>query len=210
MARSGRKLALVAVQYSTPKKLLSGPPLETQIERKGYSLADSVAIESNIWGDGEQDWEGQRREMRQADVSIKYSLQWKADRLLIRLENKPENRNYVVFLVVEETLFASNQVLHTAVPIQMNGQITYVPRKFFDDESAAIDRANKIILDFATRYAESGPVGPEDPFFSRVNPGDLYSVVGLQRLADLAEQHQPVLLREALQRSQPSSESTTS
>jgi hypothetical protein len=87
----------------------------------------------------------------------------------------------------------------------MNGQLTYVPQKFFDDERAAIDKANRIIIDVATHYAESGPVGPEDPFIGRVRPGDFYSAVGLQRLADLAEQHQPVLLQQAVRRHEASS-----
>ena len=116
------------------------------------------------------------------------------------MENDPQDRNYVVFLVVEETLPTNGQILHTALPVPMNGQLTYVPRKFFDDESEAIDKANRIVLDIASRYAESGPVGPEDPFVQQFRPGNLYSAAGMRRLGDLAERHQPTLVRQALAR----------
>lgn len=170
------------------------------------TFADELAIvDSFIWQNGTQDWEGQRRELEQANVQIKYNLHWQADRLRISLESRPQDRNYVVFLVIEEMLSATGQVLHTALPVPINGQLTYVPQKFFDDEDAAIDRANRIILDVATHYAESGPVGPEDPFMGHIRPGDFYSVAGLQRLAGLAEQHQPTLLRQAVQRYEASS-----
>ena len=165
------------------------------------TLADELAIvDSYIWQGGTQDWEGQRREMAETSVQIKYKLQWQADRLRISLENRPQDRNYVVFLVVEETFPPSGQILHTALPVPMNGQLTYVPQKFFDEEKAAIDKANRIVLDVATRYAESGPVGPEDPFIGNIRPGELHSVAGLQRLAGLAKQHQSALLRQAVQR----------
>lgn len=196
-------------------------PLKDPLQSSTLTIADEVAIvDSYLWRDGVQDWEGQQRELRGAppaasgmadstlpgvEIKIKYSLHWKADRLRIQLENRPEDRNYVVFLVVEETFPASGQVLHTALPVPMNGQLTYVPRKFFDDERAAIDKANRIILDVATRYAESGSVGPEDPFIGHIRPAGLYSPVALRRLADLAEQHQPTLLRQAIHRYQASS-----
>jgi hypothetical protein len=189
-----------------PRKTLMGNSLKNPLQTSALTLADEVAIvDSYLWRDSEQDWEGQRREIAESTVNIKYSLHWKADRLRVSLENLPEERNYVVFLVIEETFPVSGQVLHTALPVPMNGQLTYVPRKFFDDERAAIDKANRIILDVATDYAESGPVGPEDPFIGNIRPGDLYSTVGLQRLADLAEQHQPALLRQVVQRYQASS-----
>jgi hypothetical protein len=185
-----------------PHKTLKGNALQTST----LTFADKVAIVgSHLWRDGTQDWEGQRREMAESTITIKYSLHWKADRLRISLEGRPQDRNYVVFLVVEETFPARGTVLHTALPVPMNGQLTYVPRKFFDAESAAIDKANRIILDVSSRYAESAPIGPEDPFIGNIRPGDLYSTVGLQRLADLAKQHQPALLRQAVQKYQASS-----
>ena len=184
-----------------PQKTIKGTVFNDPLQ----TLADEVAIvDSHLWRDGTQDWEGQRRELAESAVQIKYSLHWKADRLRIQLESRPQDRNYIVFLVIEETFPATGRVLHTALPVPMNGQLTYVPRKFFDDEQAAIDKANRIILDVATHYAESGPVGPEDPFIRHVRPGDVYSAVGLQRLANLAEQHQPALLQQAFRRYQAS------
>ncbi len=197
-----------AKRSQIPQKTPQGNAVKDLLLNSKLSLANEVAIvDSYLWRDGEQDWEGQQREIAETSVSIKYSLQWKGDRLRISLENRPQDRNYVVFLVIEETFPPSGQTLHTALPVPMNGQLTYVPRKFFDDERAAIDKANHIVLDVATHYAESGPVGPEDPFIGVVRPGDFYSTIGLQRLAYLAEQHQPALLQQAVQRYQTSSES---
>lgn len=180
--------------------------LKGPLATPSLTLRDGIELEETyLWRDGAQDWVGQRRELMESDVQIKYSLHWKADRLRIRLESRSEDRNYIVFLVVEETLPGTGQVLHTPLPVPMNGQLTYVPRKFFDDERAAIDRANRIIRDVETHYAQSVPVGPEDPFIGHVRPGDIYSAARLQRLADLAGQHQPALLRQAIQRTQASS-----
>lgn len=183
-----------------------GNPFGNPLQPSTLTYADKLAIvDTHLFSAGPQDWEGQRRDMKETDVVIKYTLQWKGERLRISLENRPEDRNYIVFLVVEETLPTNGQILHTALPVPMNGQLTYVRRKFFDDERAAIDKANRIVLDIASRYAESGPVGPEDPFIRQIRPGNLYSAVGMRRLVDLAERHQPMLVRQAVARYEASS-----
>jgi hypothetical protein len=139
-------------------------------------------------------------------VQVTYALEWKADRLHISLDNRPEDRNYIVFLVVEETFSASGTVLHTALPVPMNGQLTYVPQRFFDDEQAAIEKASRIVLDVPTEHPEIAPVPPEDPFWQSIQPEDLLSPAGagLQRIAGFARRHEPMQLRQALQGSQSS------
>jgi hypothetical protein len=147
---------------------------------------------------GEQDWEGERREVTEATIRINFSVDWIADRLFVYLSNRPSDRNYVVYVVVEEKMAATGQILHTAVAVQMNGQLTYVPQKFFKDERTARDNAAHILGMFIDKYSESNDVGPLDPIISAIRPGDLASSVGLERLAMLAEQHQPELLREVI------------
>ena len=144
--------------------------------------------------DGAQDWEGEHREVAEATVKIAYTLDWNADRLYIRLESRPSDRNYVVFVVVEEKMSGSENVLHTAVPVPVNGQVTYVPQQFFDNEREAIEKAGRVIKDFNDKYSKSVVIGPEDPVIGWVRPGDFVGSAGLERMAALAQQHQPELL----------------
>ena len=56
---------------------------------------------------------GQRRVVKENDVHVDYALRWQADQLIVTLQNnRPQDRNYIVYVVVEETL-GSGEVLHT-------------------------------------------------------------------------------------------------
>jgi hypothetical protein len=149
------------------------------------------------WHDGSQDWDGEHRDPEEANVTIEYSLDWTADRLHVSLKAEPVDRNYVVYVVVEEKMPGSGKVMHTAVPIPVNGQLTYVPQAFFDEEQEAIQKARKAAAEFVRKYSESVEVGPLDPIIGWARPGDLASTAGLATLMRLAEEHQPTLLREA-------------
>ncbi len=88
--------------------------------------------------------------------------------MTVTLRNHSADRNYVVYVVVEETL-DSGKVLHTAQRIPVIGQLTYVPQTFFDQEAAAIALLNKTMRDFNDRYVHSvgnvlgRPPAPGDP-----------------------------------------------
>ncbi|MGB7962122.1 MAG: hypothetical protein WCF12_04055 [Propionicimonas sp.] len=158
-------------------------------------------IPSLFWRDGDQDWDGQTRDPKEAEITIEYTLDWAGDRLALQIKNDPADRNYVVFLVIEETLDRTGQILHTAMPIPVNGQLTYVPQQYFDDESAAWGRAAKAIRDLNRRFSEVniqiGP-NPPDPVIGWLRPGDLATAASIQRFIALAEQHQPQLLRDVV------------
>jgi len=48
----------------------------------------------------------ERRHVRTEDVSLAWQLDWKAERLEVRLSGKPENRPFQVHIVVEETVYS--------------------------------------------------------------------------------------------------------
>jgi hypothetical protein len=148
-----------------------------------------------FWKPGKQDWDGQHREVRREIVHIEYELEWIADRLHFSIKNQPSNRNYVVFLVIEEKMQYTGNVLHTAVALPVNGLLTYVPQTFFDDEFAAHARTAAVIAGLIAKQIPSAP-GPTDPVIGWVRPGDLATRAGVNRILDLANEHQPALLRE--------------
>lgn len=161
--------------------------------------------------DGSQDWEGEHRDPQETTVTLKYRLDWDADRMRITLEADPTDRNYVVWVVVEEKLQGGKgNVLHTAMPVPMNGQLTYVPQSFFDAERAAIEKAAKAAAEFNRKYSLSTEVGPDDPVVGWLRPGDLATTAGLTKAIALAEQHQPEILREILAADQSMSNETES
>jgi hypothetical protein len=153
-----------------------------------------------FWQSGDQDWEGQIRAPNEIDVKIDYKLDWMGDRLDLQIRNDTADRNYVVFLVLEEMLVGTGNVLHTAVPIPVNGQLTYVPQKYFDEETAARASAARAIADFNERYSKSRQPGPSDPVVGWLRPGDLVTDSSVERFVSLAQQHQPELLNTVIAR----------
>lgn len=73
--------------------------------------------------------------------------------------NRPTDRNYVVYVVIEETL-GSGLVLHTMERIPVTGQLTFVPQSYFDEEFEAHARTARFFRDFAVHYAKSLPALP--------------------------------------------------
>ena len=84
------------------------------------------------------------------------------------------------------------------MPVSVNGQLAYVPQKFFDDERKAYEQVESVINDFNSKYSESVEVGPLNPVIGWVRPGDLASTEGLERIIALAKEHQPELLHEIM------------
>jgi hypothetical protein len=142
---------------------------------------------------------GERHHIDEAQVVVHYDLSWNGTDLRVTLRNRPEDRNYIIFLVVEETL-VSNQKLHTAYRVNMDGQITFVPQKFLDDEHAAVAHANKVLRDFERHYSISKMPHPGDPvqrWLGATNQADLEA---MQSLTQAAERYAPELLAEAIAR----------
>lgn len=163
-----------------------------------YKPSFSDLIPEIFWKSGAQDWDGQHRDVKQASVTIDYTLDWEADSLSVTLRNDPADRNYVVDLVLEEKFIGSGQIMHTALPIPVNGQLTYVPQKFFDDELAAIVKAAKAIADFNRRYAESRRPGPIDPIIGWLNPAEVSRPEVLARFLEVAREKEPELLAQVM------------
>lgn len=187
----------------TPKQkppVSGGAPIQT-LSHQGQILGvaePSLAaqyIPELSWKSGVQDWDGERRDPKQATVQVKYSIHWWLDRLQVVLENRLQDRNYVVYVVIEEKFGGSGTVLHTAIPIPMNGQLTYIPQQFFDDERNAIEQAGRIVKDYMHRHRDFAGGGELDPAIRAFRPGDLWSGRSVQRALELAQQHNPELLR---------------
>lgn len=136
---------------------------------------------------------GERREIRRADVEVTYTVVWNGIDLMVRVEGRPQDRNYDLFLVVEEQLLAHDQWLHTSFQLPITGQLTFVPERFFREEQDLIDKANAFWRDFNAHYSESVELSPLDPV-AHVNWHELYSVAGLQRVAKLVQLERPEVL----------------
>lgn len=115
------------------------------------------------WNDADEPPNGQRRVAQQEDVQLDYTVHWQADQLTVTLQNnRVADRNYVVYVVIEETL-GSGAVLHTVQRVPVTGQLTYVPQSFFDQERDAQAKVAKLFRDFAWRYAKSISEIPQPP-----------------------------------------------
>ena len=91
----------------------------------------------------------------------------------------------------------SGQICIPRSALPVNGQLTYVPRKFFDDEVAAHARTAGVIADLIPKYIPSfGDIGPPNPVVGWVRPGDLATRDGVNRVLALAQEHQPELFRQ--------------
>lgn len=164
------------------------------------SVARPIAnlVPELFWKPGAPDWDGQHREVKRKKVSVRYTLDWDADVLTVTIRNEVPDRNYVVYVVVEEMFTGSGNILHTAVPIPVNGLLTYVPEKFFADELAAFAKTAAMIRDFAGRYIPTvDDIGPSDPI-AWLRPGDLASPGATARLAEHIQLNHPDLLRKYL------------
>ncbi|TIP80996.1 MAG: hypothetical protein E5X60_35575 [Mesorhizobium sp.] len=130
-------------------------------------------------------------------VEVEYSASWEEDSLRVSLRNKPSNRNYVVYLVVEEKL-VSGTVIHTAAPVHMNGQLTFVPQSFFDREQEARQKFFGKVAEFNQRFSESAEPGPINPILTAIRPGDVLRTDTVVRVSALMKEHQPELFNQLL------------
>jgi hypothetical protein len=138
----------------------------SEVLRRGvHSVGSSLAG----WEGGEQNWKGEKRDWQRTQVQLTYDLYWWSDspskpsQLNIQLKSRPEDRNFTVYVVVEEYLKHSKQWLRTPVQVHVNGQLTYVPQSFFDAEAAARKHAADILGDVERHYFGEPPTGPGRP-----------------------------------------------
>jgi hypothetical protein len=168
------------------------------VQRELASLVSHEGLTTVGLQPGDQTWKGDRREWRTAKIEITYDLYWKEDQLSISLKARPQDRNYVVYLVLEELLARSGQWLRTPLRIEVNGQLTYVPQSFFDAEAKARKHANDVIGHIERNYVISRQPGPSDPVTNWLRPGTLNSVEAMQEFLQLAQQHAPELVAQAV------------
>lgn len=158
-----------------------------------------IDMPSLYWKPGGQDWVGEHREIKKETIKIDYSLEWNEDQLTVNIKSNSVNRNFVVFVVVEELLTGTKQVLHTAVAVPVNGLLTYVPQKFFDDENEAIAKAYRAIIEYNKRYTKNRVPGPADPIIGWIRPDDLViNLENINRFVQLIEKHEPELYKELM------------
>ena len=170
----------------------------------GLSKWNITAVSSEItgvglgWDEGGQTWKGERREWRRTPIQLNYKLYWHEDQLSVSLKARPEDRNFVVYLVVEEFLLDSQQWLRTPVQVLFNGQLTYVPESFFEAENKARKRAIELLKEIEQKYRKSRKPGPTDPVVGGVRRGTFTSVSAMQDFVNRARRHAPEVVEEAL------------
>ena len=176
---------------------LSPNPLPNfQLSSKDFDPANAASVVMGLgWEDGAQS-QGHHREMQEAMVQMRVKLDWQGSNIRLAIENRPQDRNYVVFLVIEETFGSvesdeqAPKVLHTAFPIAINGQLTYVPQSLFDEETAASNKQRA----FAQKYAISVNPKPGHPVIKGVTERELSTDAGVERLAAAIRQFDPAAL----------------
>ncbi len=171
------------------------PPLHFDSPTPDVRDSDIIVWENSkftsvLYEDSKEPASGLHRKEAKTEIELDYSFQWQGDRLTISLNNnRPLDRNYVVYVVVEETL-DSGVVLHTVERVPVVGQLTFVPQSYFDEERAAMARALKALRDFARSYtlSVSDIPRPGDP-----DPGDRHFDNRLAGLASDLVARDPVL-----------------
>ncbi|MGY2119754.1 hypothetical protein ACW9HR_38280 [Nocardia gipuzkoensis] len=163
-------------------------------------VIDDVVTQLGKWTDGKQTWDGQHREVRGEKVTVGYTLRWQPGKLVVELDNNPQNRNFIVYLVVEEKI-STGQFLHSAVPIPMNGLLTYVPESFFAREFKAMTTEIQTAEYFTEDYGKINPHPLEyGQNHALVIPDFLHDPESLSRFMQAAQAAAPSLLEQAIGR----------
>jgi hypothetical protein len=187
---------------SLPKPSLPRPaPRVKALGRPSLDPASATFAPAAVlglgWEEGGQTWDGRHREMQETTVSIKVSLDWRGDSLYVAIENDSKDRNYVLFLVVEEKFGSVEEgdevpkVLHTAFRISVNGQLTHVPQSLFDEERAASSKQRE----FAEKFAVSVAPKPGAPVLGAITLNELATDAGVARLAATLRRVDPEAFR---------------
>ncbi|MDO8448875.1 MAG: hypothetical protein Q7T10_08715 [Rhodoferax sp.] len=141
-------------------------------------------------------WTGFHREADQRPVLMEVDATWQDGHLRVVIDNRPEDRNYVAWLVVEEKFGSvesdeqAPKVLHTAFKVPITGQLTYVPQSLFDEEGKIHVERELFFNEFATFLTPE----PGEKIFDEIDPVELGTSAGIERFLVLAKQRQPEVL----------------
>jgi hypothetical protein len=164
-----------------------------------------------------ENWE--KHDNRETVVRLSYELNWfgKGNYFDFKLYNRPEDRNFAVLLVVEETLpmdpdgiRSSDIRIRSVFRFPVNGQLTIIPQSFFDQRAKARGYAAKIFSEFAKRnraFKDIPPWSPE-PLLNqwaqvRFNPDVPIESFVLQEMAQDAVQRDPIGLQAIIEELAP-------
>ncbi len=145
----------------------------------GPGMVGDLAV---AWRTAPPDIEGERRNLREESYTVDWSIRWEAERLIVTIEGSPEQRNCLLFLVVEERLKRSGQFLHTVFPVPLNTQMTSVPIEFFEKEKAASERANEALSGAARKHALQGGIEAVRERLDGYLPNEFVLKFGIQEL----------------------------
>ena len=152
------------------------------------------------WEEGGQTWHGFHREMAQATVEMRVQAVWRNGQLRVVIDNRPQDRNYVVFVVVEETFGSieadeqTPKVLHTAFKVAINGSLTYVPQALFDEEIKSRRKRDEFVHYFGVFVRPK----PGEPVFGSIELAELATESGRDRLVAALLQFEPELITQLL------------
>lgn len=139
------------------------------------------------------------RDEERKTVSLQYLLQWSGEDLKVSVRSKATNRSVLVYLVIEEQLTGSGKVLHTAVPLPLQGLVTFVPQKFFDDEFAAhAQSARAIAKEIARRLPNLDDFYPPHPLELDI-PAGLISPASVEHAIERLRLQNPEVYAEVIQ-----------
>jgi len=178
-------------------------PLPGNWAATAFLAADKAAASFGLTSSGEMvrapslspEPVGERRNVRREQVRLTYSLVWDGIDLNVIVEGNPADRNFDLFLVLEEKILSGTgkHVLHTPFLLPVTNQLTFVPQSFFRAEQDAIEQARRFWQDFNRHYSRSEEPNPLDPI-QRLGWRDMQSAEGLIRTAHVARSHRPDLV----------------
>jgi len=170
----------------------SAVPIPATVRSRVISLGEEILSHSDEMGMFGAEWRtarsevlGERRNLREETCTVNWSIRWEAERLVVVIEGRPEDRNCVLFLVVEERLKRSEQFLHTVFPVPLNTQITSVPIEFFEEEKAAwkqFEEASRAAFDTVRGLALQGGLAAVRQLLDGYEPREFVLKFGIEEL----------------------------
>ncbi|MDX3078630.1 hypothetical protein [Streptomyces sp. MI02-7b] len=188
----------VTVSRGKPGKM---QPMNTRLHMVDTQARKAHQLDARaLWPSGEPDWDGQHRDVARTQVKFDYTLDWTGNTLEFTLHSQPPYRSYIVWLVIEEKMLNTGQILHTAVEVPVNGLLTYVPEEFFAKELLAYSRLVKVLKEFNREIKIQNPNGPDPLVIDGIHAHELASHEILDRSAKIARRSDPHLWDQVMNR----------